>query len=232
MRIPFLLLFAALPAALSAQASVANTDSQFVAPDSAARRLLVDVRTLDSTIRVDARYAGSNNFTGAPLPGYEANRALLRREVAAALVRVQRRLAAEGLGLQIWDGYRPVRATQAMVAWTERTGQTWLLDSGYIARRSRHNQGVAVDLTLIHLASGAPIDMGTPFDTFSDAAHTANATGAVKQSRDRFVEVMASEGFTNYPMEWWHFTYAVEEPVPFDLVITPVPYAPNPRNSP
>ena len=116
------------------------------------RQLLVDVRSLDSTIRVDARYAGPNNFTGAPLPGYEANRALLRREVAAALVRVQRRLAAEGLGLKIWDGYRPVRATQAMVAWTERTGQTWLLDSGYIARRSRHNQGVAVDLTLVDLA--------------------------------------------------------------------------------
>ena len=232
MRLLLLLGLAVAPSLLSAQASVANTDSQVVAPDSLARRLLLDVRSLDSTIRVDARYAGPNNFTGAPLPGYEANRALLRREVAAALVRVQRRLAAEGLGLEIWDGYRPVRATQAMVAWTERTGQTWLLDSGYIARRSRHNQGVAVDLTLIHLPSGLPIDMGTPFDTFSDAAHTANATGAVKQSRDRFVEVMASEGFTNYPMEWWHFTYVVEEPVPFDLVISPVPSAPNPRNSP
>jgi len=232
MRLRFLLLLAALPTALAAQASVANTDSQVVAPDSLARRLLVDVRSLDSTIRVDARYAGANNFTGAPLPGYEANRALLRREVAAALARVQRRLAAEGLGLEIWDGYRPVRATQAMVAWTERTGQTWLLDSGYIARRSRHNQGVAVDLTMIHLGSGAELDMGTPFDTFGDAAHTANATGSVKQSRDRFVEVMASEGFTNYPMEWWHFTYVVEEPVPFDLVITPVPAAPHPRTSP
>ena len=232
MRLLLLLGLAAFPSVLPAQASVANTDSQVVAPDSLARRLLVDVRSLDSTIRVDARYAGPNNFTGAPLPGYEANRALLRREVAAALARVQRRLAAEGMGLQIWDGYRPVRATQAMVAWTERTGQTWLLDSGYIARRSRHNQGVAVDLTPIHLDSGAPIDMGTPFDTFSDAAHTADATGSVKQSRDRFVEVMASEGFTNYPMEWWHFTYAVEEPVPFDLVISPVPSAPNSRTSP
>lgn len=227
-----LLLLAALPAALPAQAAVANTDSQVVASDSLARRLLVDVRSLDSTIRVDARYAGSNNFTGAPLPGYDANRALLRREVAAALARVQRRLAAEGLGLKIWDGYRPVRATQGMVAWTERTGQTWLLDSGYIARRSRHNQGVAVDLTLIHLPSGAEVDMGTPFDTFGDAAHTANATGAVKQSRERFVEVMAAEGFANYPMEWWHFTYEVEGPVPFDLVISPAPLTAQTRKSP
>ena len=147
MRAPFLLLLLGLPTALPAQAVVANTDSQVVAPDTLAEQLLVDVRALDSTIRVEARYAGPDNFTGAPLPGYDANRALLRREAAAALARVQRRLAAEGLGLKVWDGYRPVRATQAMVAWTERTGQTWLLDSGYIARRSRHNQGVAVDLT-------------------------------------------------------------------------------------
>lgn len=223
MRILLSFLLLALPAALPAQASVANTDSQVVAPDSVAERLLADVRGFDSTIAVELRYATANNFTGAPLPGYDANRALLRREAAVALGRVQRRLKAEGLGLKIWDGYRPVRATQAMVAWTEQTGQTWLLDSGYIARRSRHNQGVAVDLTLVQLATGAEVDMGTPFDTFSDAAHTANATGAVKQARDRFVEVMASEGFSNYPMEWWHFIYPVEVAVPFDLPIRAAP---------
>ncbi len=219
MRISLQLVLLGLPTALAAQAAVANTDSQAVAPDIVAEQLLVDVRWLDSTIRVDARYAGPDNFTGAPLPGYLANRALLRREAAAALARVQRRLAANGLGLKVWDGYRPVRATQAMVAWTERTGRTWLLDSGYIARRSRHNQGVAVDLTLVDLHSGVELPMGTPFDTFDDAAHTANAAGAVKQSRDRLVEVMASEGFSNYPMEWWHFFYMVEGPVPFDMVI-------------
>jgi D-alanyl-D-alanine dipeptidase len=214
-----LVVLVGLPAALGAQAVVANADSQVVASDLLAERLLVDVRTLDSAIRVEARYAGPDNFTGAPLPGYDAGRALLRREAAEALARVQRRLAAEGLGLKVWDGYRPVRATQAMVAWTERTGQTWLLDSGYIARRSRHNQGVAVDLTLVDLQSGLEVPMGTPFDTFGDAAHTAHATGTVKQSREHLVEVMASEGFTNYPMEWWHFSYVVDGPVPFDLVI-------------
>lgn len=218
-----LFLLAAFPALLRAQATVANADSQAVAPDLVAEQLLVDVRAVDSTIRVEVRYAGPNNFTGAPLPGYQANRALLRWEAAAALARVQQHLAAEGLGLKVWDGYRPVRATLGMVAWTERTNQTWLLDSGYIARRSRHNQGVAVDLTLVDLHSGVELAMGTPYDTFSDAAHTANATGAVKQARDHFVEVMATEGFTNYPMEWWHFSYAVEDPVPFDLVIRAAP---------
>jgi D-alanyl-D-alanine dipeptidase len=223
MRTPILLLLLGLPAALPAQAVVANADSQVVAPDALAEQLLIDVRALDSTIRVEARYAGPDNFTGAPLPGYYANLALLRREAAEALARVQRRLAVEGLGLKVWDGYRPVRATQAMVAWTERTGQTWLLDSGYIARRSRHNQGVAVDLTMVDLHSGTEVPMGTPFDTFGDAAHTANASGAVKQSRDHLVEVMAAEGFTNYAMEWWHFWYVVEGPVPFDLAIRAAP---------
>jgi len=227
MRNALLLLVLGLPSVLGAQAAVANADSQTVAPDILAEQLLVDVRSLDSTIRVDARYSGPNNFTGAPLPGYNANRALLRREAAEALVRVQQRLAADGLGLKIWDGYRPVRATQAMVVWTERTNQTWLLDSGYIARRSRHNQGVAVDLTLVDLHSGVEVQMGTPYDTFGDEAHTANATGAVKQSRDHLVEVMSLEGFTNYTMEWWHFSIAVEDPVPFDLVIRAAPPTPH-----
>ena len=114
MRYSLLVILAALPARLDAQAAVANADSQVVAPDALAEQLLVDVRALDSTIRVDARYAGPDNFTGAPLPGYYANRALLRREAAEALARVQRRLAVEGLGLKVWDGYRPVRATLAM----------------------------------------------------------------------------------------------------------------------
>ena len=200
-------------------AQAANTAPAPTAPDSVAAALLVDVRSLDSTISVEARYATTNNFTGAILPGYEANRALLRREAAAALVRVQARLRREGLGLRIYDGYRPVRATLAMVRWAERSGNTWVLEQGYVARRSRHNQGVAVDLTLIDLASGVPLEMGTPFDTFAPAAHTANATGLARDNRQRLRHAMEAEGFTNYDQEWWHYTYPVPEPVPFDLVI-------------
>lgn len=220
MKLPLHLLLACLtlPVALRGQVPV-NAEPQPVASDSAAAVLLVDVRSLDSTIVVDARYNGANNFTGAPLPGYQANRALLRREAATALARVQRRLAADGLGLKIFDGYRPVRATLAMVDWAERTGRKHLLDDGYIARRSRHNQGVAIDLTIIDLATGAELPMGTPFDTFSEAAHTANATGEVKRNREMFVRVMQSEGFTNYDQEWWHFFFAVPDPMPFDLPI-------------
>jgi D-alanyl-D-alanine dipeptidase len=190
-----------------------------IAPDSAAERLLVDVRSVDSTIRVEARYATPDNFTGAPLPGYAAPRALLRREVATALGRVQERLRPKGLGLKVFDGYRPVRATLAMVDWAERTGRGELVDSGYIARRSRHNQGVAVDLTLVDRGSGDEIPMGTPFDTFGSEAHTANAVGEVARNRQALVQAMESEGFTNYEKEWWHFSYQVEGAVPFDRVI-------------
>jgi D-alanyl-D-alanine dipeptidase len=207
-----------VPVALHAQVPV-NAEPQPVASDSVAIARLVDVRSLDSTILVDARYSGADNFTGAPLPGYQANRALLRREAAEALARVQRRLARDGLGLKVFDGYRPVRATLAMVDWAERTGRRNLLDDGYIARRSRHNQGVAVDLTIIEAATGAELPMGTPFDTFSEAAHTANATGDVKRNRGMFVRVMQSEGFTNYDQEWWHFFFTVPDPMPFDLPI-------------
>ena len=87
-----------------------------IASAAAAESLLVDVRSVDSSIAVTLRYFTSDNFTGAPLPGYEANRAYLRREAAGALGKVQKQLKAEGLGLLIWDGYRPVSGTEGMVA--------------------------------------------------------------------------------------------------------------------
>ncbi|HET6577158.1 MAG TPA: M15 family metallopeptidase [Gemmatimonadales bacterium] len=214
-----LLLLAACAAGGRSGGTTAQPVPPPVAPDAMADSLLVDVRSVDSTIQVDARYATPANFTGAPLPGYEAPRALLRREAAAALARVQRRLRTGDLGLRVFDGYRPVRATRAMVAWAERTGHRALLDSGYIARRSRHNLGVAVDLTLVDLVTGTEVPMGTPFDTFTEAAHTANAAGRVLRYRRLLVRMMESEGFTNYEREWWHFSYTVPAAVPFDRVI-------------
>lgn len=190
-----------------------------IASAAAAESLLIDVRSVDSTIAVNLRYLTSDNFTGAPLPGYEANRAYLRREAANALGRVQRQLRADGLGLLIWDGYRPVSGTEGMVAWAERTGNMKYFKQGYIARRSRHNMGVAVDLTLVNLATGAPLEMGTPFDTFSKAAHTANATGTAAQNRQRLVAAMEAQGFSNYDQEWWHFSIVVPDPVPFNVPV-------------
>lgn len=190
-----------------------------VAHDSLAARYLVDVRELEPSIIVEARYATANNFTGAPLPGYEANRVLLRREAAAALARAQQRARADGYSLKVFDGYRPVRATLAMVDWTGRVGRQDLIRDGYIAARSRHNLGLAIDLTLVDARTSRELEMGTPYDVFSDAAHTANATGVAAANRARLVRYLAAEGFTNYDKEWWHFSYEVPDPLRFDVVI-------------
>jgi D-alanyl-D-alanine dipeptidase len=196
-----------------------NTAETAVAPDAVADTLLTDIRSLDTTIVVELRYATANNFTGAPLPGYEANRAYLRREAAGALARVQRALRPQGVGLKVWDSYRPVRATLAMVDWTERVHRTDLLKDGYIASRSRHNLGLAIDLTLIDLATQRELEMGTPFDTFSAAAHTANATGLAAANRQKLKAAMESEGFLNYDQEWWHYSFSVPNPLRFDRPI-------------
>ena len=220
MRPSLLMLVSAAVAACGgtpAAAVQANAQEQPIASDSLARVELADLATTIPGIVLDIRYATPANFTGAPLPGYGVPRAFLRREAAAALARVQARLAVRGYGLKVWDGYRPVRATLAMVAWCERTGRTSLLDDGYIARRSRHNQGVAIDLTVVELASGRELEMGTPFDEFSIRSHTANAAGAAAEHRRLLGEAMAAEGFVNYVNEWWHFSFAVPDPIPFDL---------------
>jgi D-alanyl-D-alanine dipeptidase len=211
-----------LPASPPAPRPVAppvNTEETAVAPDAVADTLLTEVKSLDSTIVVDMRYATPNNFTGAPLPGYLANRAYLRREAAAALARVQRDLRSQGLGIKIFDAYRPVRATLAMVDWTERVHRPDLLKDGYIASRSRHNLGLAIDLTLIDNTSGRELEMGTPFDTFSAAAHTANASGEAAANRQKLKAAMEREGFVNYDQEWWHFSFTVPNPLRFDRPI-------------
>lgn len=207
-----------LAAALGLGACAAPASGPTPEPCPAPSGALVELRAVEPSIRLDVRYATRNNFTGAPLPGYERPRALLRRDPAEALARVQRRLRGEGLGLKVFDAYRPVRATLAMVDWAERTGNQWVLDQGYVARRSGHNRGNTVDLTVVRLSTGRELEMGTAYDTFSEAAHTANAAGEVLENRMRLVQAMQVEGFRNYEKEWWHFSYPGEyEPLDVPL---------------
>lgn len=196
-----------------------NTPELPTATDDAFDSLMVDVQKVDTSIVVDLRYATKNNFTGAPLPGYEANRAYMRAEAVSALAVVQEDLRLQGMGLKIFDAYRPIRASEAMVAWTQKVNRPDLLRDGYIASRSRHNLGVAVDLTLVNLATKAEMSMGTPFDMFSAAAHTKNSYGVIRKNRELLKKVMERQGFVNYEKEWWHFTYTVQNPVRFDKVI-------------
>lgn len=166
---------------------------------------LWNVQSRQPDIRVDVRYATRNNFTGRRLPGYCEPWALLKRRPARALWRVQRDLARRGLGLKVFDGYRPARASRAMVRWAHRTGQGHLVGT-YIASRSNHNRGHAVDLTLVRLDSGRELRMGR-FDSFGKGAHTRNATGRKLRNRMILVRAMERRGFANYWREWWHFEH-------------------------
>lgn len=192
-----------------------STTTTTTAPRPAPPGELVDVRDLEPSIVVALKALTGENVTGAPLPGYEANRAFLQPQGAEALARVQRRLAGRDLGLKVYDAYRPQRATQALVAWARNSGRGDLVGP-YIASVSYHNSGQAVDLTLVERSTGRELDMGTPVDQLDSRANTANATGVAAQNRSTLVEAMEAEGFENYPGEWWHFNYFVPGARPLD----------------
>ena len=182
-----------------------------------ARVGLVDVRTYARSIVLDVRYATAHNFTGRPLPGYCRPWAFLKRSAARRLGRVQRRLARTGLGLKVFDAYRPARATRAMVRWARRTGNEWVLRQGYVAPRSNHARGTTVDVTLVRLASGRALDMGTGYDAFTRRSHTLNASGAVLRRRLLLRRAMGREGFRNYRREWWHYDLEPRGPRRLDV---------------
>lgn len=199
---------------------------------------LVDVRELDPTILVDIRYAGADNFVGAPIDGYEAARCLLAEPAAQALVAVQADLRAVGMGLLVFDCYRPKRAVEHFLRWAaggdERTKEAHyprvpkreLVARGYLAATSAHSRGSTVDATLVALDSwggGAPLEMGTPFDFFDPRSHAdaADVPAEARENRRLLREAMARHGFQPLAQEWWHFTFQ-PEPYPdraFDVPI-------------
>jgi D-alanyl-D-alanine dipeptidase len=127
---------------------------------------LVDIHRYGPGIRVELAYGTAHNLTGRPLPGYCREWALMLDPAARDLGRVQRRLRRRGLGLLVLDAYRPARASRALVRWAQRRGRGDLVGT-YIARRSRHNLGSAVDLTLVRTADGGRLRMGSRFDELS-----------------------------------------------------------------
>jgi D-alanyl-D-alanine dipeptidase len=167
---------------------------------------LVDIQRVAPGIRVELAYASRDNLTGRRLPGYCKNRALLLPDAARALARVQRYLRRRGLGLLVRDAYRPARASRALVRWAERSGRADLVGT-YIARRSRHNTGSAVDLTLVRANDGRPLAMGTGYDDLSSRAHTRNASGRALRNRLILARAMQRFGFNPYWREWWHFEH-------------------------
>ncbi len=160
---------------------------------------LVDITKLDSTIAVELKYATKDNFLGDTL--YSANICLLRRAVAERLVKVHQSLRQKGLGLKIWDGYRPLSVQKKM--WKKLPDPKFVADP---QRGSNHNRGAAVDVTLVDL-EGNELEMPTDFDDFSEKARSAypNVSEQAKQNRTILQDAMKAQGFLTISSEWWHF---------------------------
>ena len=165
---------------------------------------LVDLATLDPTIRFDIRYATTNNFIGTAM--YSEPRAFLQRPAAEALRRAHRALAHDGLGLLIHDAYRPWYVTKMFWDATPDSSRVFVADP---SRGSRHNRGAAVDLTLYDLRSGRPIQTVSGYDEFSARAYPDYPGGTARQRfyRETLRSAMEAEGFRVFEAEWWHFDY-------------------------
>ena len=165
---------------------------------------LVELTTLDPTIKLDIRYATTRNFLGTPL--YSQPRAFMQRPAAEALVRVERSLAAEGYGLLVHDAYRPWYVTR--IFWDAMPVELhkFVADP---AEGSRHNRGCAVDLTLYDLKTGRAVSMPSLYDEATERAYAGYTGGTAEQRRlrDLLRRHMEAEGFSVYEFEWWHFDY-------------------------
>jgi D-alanyl-D-alanine dipeptidase len=218
------------------------------------------LRDVDPTIIQDIRYATSNNFVGRPLHGYGAGECIVKREVGMRLKAIQQELDSQNLSLKMFDCYRPVRASLDMVAWSQngretaaerrynpKIAKTELFRLGYIASRSQHSTGAALDLTLVDLKADnsakfdpakayadctAPVearvpegsvDMGTGYDCTDVKGHTAapSITPDQRAWRKRLVAAMARQGFVNYSKEWWHFSLPGAGGQAYDFPIQP-----------
>jgi zinc D-Ala-D-Ala dipeptidase len=165
---------------------------------------LVELVKLDPTIKLDVRYATTNNFLGTPL--YTQARAFLQRPAAEALVRAHRELKAQGYGLIIHDGYRPWYVTEIFWKATPDDKKIFVANP---AQGSRHNRGCAVDLSLYDLQTGKEVEMPSGYDEMTKRAY-ADYPGGTPEERARRAllrHAMEKQGFAVNPDEWWHFDY-------------------------
>jgi len=187
-------------------------------------------------IRWDAKYATWDNFTGKPVDGYRANRIVVTRSLCAALALAQDKAASLGFGLLLWDGYRPQRAVDCFLRWSTQPedGRTKLqhypnlcksemFEKGYLAAKSSHSRGAAIDLTLYDLATDELVPMGGGFDLMDPVSHHGAKGISPNAARNRqyLYSIMEYSGFSSYECEWWHYTLK-HEPYPntyFDFPI-------------
>jgi D-alanyl-D-alanine dipeptidase len=165
---------------------------------------LVELVKLDPTIKLDIRYATTNDFLGTPV--YTEARAFLQRPAAEALVRAHHDLKAHGYGLIIHDGYRPWYVTEIFWKATPDDKKKFVADP---AEGSKHNRGCAVDLSLYDLKTGKEVQMPSGYDEMTDRAYADYAGGTTDERARRALlrEAMEVQGFAVIPDEWWHFDY-------------------------
>lgn len=199
----------------------------------------VDVSVAVSGVIAEPRYAGSDNFVGAPVDGYDAQKVVVSREVAAALAGVQSELAERGMALKLFDGYRPQQAVDHFMRWIADKSDTRMKDKyypdvsksdlvplGYIAEKSGHSRGGSVDLTIVVRSANGDwqeMDMGSHWDLFDERSHAASklVSEQAQANRKLLADSMTKYGFRPYSEEWWHFTLD-PEPYPdtyFDFPI-------------
>lgn len=185
----------------------------------------VELKTIAPEIIVDLKYAGTDNFTGAVVTGYENNPpCITTKAVAFALKKVNAELLKSDLQLKVLDAYRPKKAVNAFILWAEKkedfkTKEQYyphlkkpvLLEERYIASPSNHSRGSSVDVTIIYKNDNGQyqeMDMGSPFDFFGPKSHYDTALIADRQKENRLIlkQAMEKYGFVSYSKEWWHFT--------------------------
>ena len=165
---------------------------------------MIELTKLSRSIKLDIRYATGDNFVGRPV--YTEARAFMQRPAAEALVRVHKLLKKEGLGLVIFDGYRPWAVTKLFWEVTPEDKRKYVADP---RRGSKHNRGCAVDLSIYDLKTGRPLPMPSEFDDFSEKASPdyPGGTAEERSNRDKLRRLMESEGFKVNSEEWWHFDH-------------------------
>jgi D-alanyl-D-alanine dipeptidase len=165
---------------------------------------LVELITLDKTLKLDIRYARTDNFVGKVV--YSEARAFMQRPAAEALVRVHRKLKKQNLGLVVFDGYRPWSVTKLFWEVTTEDKRKFVANPKV---GSRHNRGCAIDLSMFHLKTGKFVEMPTDFDDFTDKAspNYDGATETQRKNRDLLRRMMEAEGYAVNRNEWWHFDY-------------------------
>lgn len=196
----------------------------------------VYLKDVDPSIIQDMKYYSTDNFIGRRVKGYDKPTCILTYKTALALSKLQMQLKQKGLGIKVYDCYRPTMAVKDFMLWSQDVhdlrrkkehypliNKSDLFKLGYVAEKSGHSRGSTVDLTLVNYATGAEMNMGTHFDFMDESSHTLSQEISRQAMHNRLLlqTSMKKAGFNSLESEWWHFTLA-NEPFPNNYFNFPV----------